>query len=106
MVLKYEDIVPTNPAPGITRRILARGGQLMGVKADFAKGAVGEAHRHPHEQISYILAGSFEFEMDGKKYILHQGDTYYVAPGVLHGAVALEDSSILDLFTPQREDFL
>ena len=47
MVLKYEDILPTHPAPGITRRILAHGGQMMGVEASFEKGAVGEAHRHP-----------------------------------------------------------
>ena len=106
MVLKYEDIVPTNPAPGITRRILARGGQMMGVEASFAKGAVGELHRHPHEQISYIISGCFEYEADGQKYLLHAGDSYYVAPNVLHGAVALEEAVILDIFTPQRTDFL
>lgn len=106
MVLKYQDIIPTNPAPGITRRILARGGNMMGVEASFEKGAVGEAHRHPHEQVSYVLSGSFVYEVEGKKYILHQGDSYYVAPGELHGATALEDAVILDIFTPQRQDFL
>jgi len=29
-----------------------------------------------------------------------------VEPDVLHGATALEESVILDIFTPQREDFL
>ena len=106
MVLKYEDITPTTPEPGITRRILARGGAMMGVEASFAKGAVGSAHRHPHEQVSYILSGSFEYQVEGEKYILHKGDSYYVAPDLLHGATALEDSVILDIFTPQREDFL
>lgn len=106
MVLKYQDIVPTNPAPGITRRILARGGNMMGVEASFEKGAVGEAHRHPHEQVSYVLSGSFAYEVEGKQYILHRGDSYYVAPGELHGATALEDAVILDIFTPQRQDFL
>ena len=66
MVLKYQDILPTHPAPGITRRILAHGGQMMGVEASFEKGAVGEAHRHPHEQVSYILSGSFQYEVEGK----------------------------------------
>ena len=47
MVLKYQDIVPTSPAPGITRRILAHGGGMMGVEASFEKGAVGTIHRHP-----------------------------------------------------------
>ncbi len=106
MVLKYGDIVPTHPAPGITRRILAHGGQMMGVEASFAKGAVGEAHRHPHEQVSYVLSGSFLYEVEGERYTLHQGDSYYVAPHQLHGATALEDAVILDIFTPQREDFL
>ena len=64
MVLKYEDIQPTCPAPGITRRILAHGGGMMGVEASFQKGAVGEAHRHPHEQVSYILSGCFEYEVE------------------------------------------
>ena len=48
MVLHYDQIIPTTPAPGITRRILARGGAMMGVEASFEKGAVGAAHRHPH----------------------------------------------------------
>lgn len=106
MVLKYEDIIPSNPEPGVTRRILARGGSMMGVEASFIKGAVGSVHRHPHEQVSYIVSGSFQYEADGIKYILKAGDSYYVEPDSLHGATALEDSVILDIFTPQREDFV
>ena len=44
--------------------------------------------------------------MEEEVYELKRGDTYYVPPGVLHGATALEDAVILDIFTPQREDFL
>lgn len=106
MVLKYEDIAAVEPAPGITRRILARGGQMMGVEASFKKGAVGSIHQHPHEQVSYIVSGSFEYIADETKYLLKAGDSYYVEPNVAHGATALEDSVILDIFTPQREDFL
>ncbi len=48
---------------------------MMGVEASFLKkGAVGEAHRHPHEQVSYILSGSFQYEVEGKTYTLHKGD--------------------------------
>lgn len=106
MVLKYEDIIPTTPDTGITRRILARGGNMMGVEATFQKGAVGTVHRHEHEQVSYIVSGSFEYVADGVVYHLKAGDSYYVAPNVAHGATALEDSVILDIFSPQREDFL
>ena len=44
--------------------------------------------------------------MDGKKQILNAGDSYYVKPDTRHGVKALEDAAILDVFTPQREDFL
>ena len=78
----------------------------MAVEVSFQKGSIGEVHAHPHEQVSYVLKGSFEFELDGKKEIIKAGDSYYVLPGLMHGVVALEDSVILDIFTPQREDFL
>ena len=106
MVVKYNEIQGTDIWGGITRRILAHEGGMMIVEATFQKGAVGTAHRHPHEQVSYILSGKFRYTMDGESYILEKGDTYYVPPEVLHGAEALEDSVILDVFTPQREDFL
>ncbi len=106
MVVKYEDVAGQDIGGGITRRILAHNGNMMIVEATFEKGAVGTEHRHPHEQVSYILSGSFRYTMEGETYELKKGDTYYVPPEVLHGAVALEDAVILDIFTPQREDFL
>lgn len=106
MVVKYEDAAGQDIGGGITRRILAHSGNMMIVEATFQKGAEGTAHRHPHEQVSYILSGSFQYTMEGEVYELKKGDTYYVPPMALHGAVALEDAVILDIFTPQREDFL
>ncbi|MGE5549025.1 MAG: cupin domain-containing protein [Bacteroidota bacterium] len=93
-------------APGVSRQVLARGGGLMTVEVRFAKGVAMPPHTHPHEQVSYILAGRFEGFIGGEKTILTAGDTYYVPPDVPHTVTALEDSVILDVFTPQREDFL
>lgn len=106
MIVKNETVSLTKVGEGVNRKILASGGAMMSVEVHFEKGAIGAVHTHPHEQISYVLSGSFEFELEGKKTILHGGDTYYVEPNVPHGVVALEDSIILDIFTPQREDFL
>jgi quercetin dioxygenase-like cupin family protein len=38
--------------------------------------------------------------------VLGAGDFYYIPPGVEHGSVALEDSVVIDLFSPMRRDFL
>ena len=91
---------------GITRKVLAHGGNLMVCELHFKKGAVGKVHVHMHEQCSYIISGRFEMEIGGRKVVLGPGDSTYKEPGVLHGGVCLEEGVLLDIFTPQREDFL
>lgn len=92
---------------GVTRKILGRGGTLMMVEVTFEKGAVGPNHIHPHEQATYVAKGSFEFNIEGEKKIIKQGDSVYIPSKADHGCQALEEKSILvDIFTPQREDFL
>ncbi len=106
MIVNNESTEPVNVGPGVERKILSRGGAMMAVEFTFKKGAIGAVHSHPHEQLGYIVMGSFELEIDGKKEIVKAGDTYYTGPNVPHGVVALEDGKIFDAFTPQRGDFL
>lgn len=91
---------------GVNRKILATGGGLMTVEFRFDRGAIGALHSHVHEQVGYVVAGRFEFTLEGKMTVLEPGDSYYVPSGAVHGAKALEDGILLDVFTPQREDFL
>ena len=63
--------------------------------------------RQPHEQIGYIISGSLLFQEEGKEdKVLVTGDSYYVEPDVVHGVVALEETMLLDIFTPMRKDFV
>ncbi|WP_237389723.1 cupin domain-containing protein [Bacillus sp. USDA818B3_A] len=102
---KNEQIV--DAGEGVKRKLLGRGGTLMMAEVSFQKEAIGAIHSHPHEQVSYIVQGSFEFHLDGKVQRVVKGDSVYVPSNTLHGVKALEDNSIiLDVFTPQREDFV
>ena len=91
---------------GVNRRILAHGGTMMAVEVNFTKGAVGPMHSHPHEQLTCVLSGRFSFTIDGVTKEVSAGDTLYKKPHVEHGCVCLEAGTLLDTFTPQREDFL
>ena len=107
MFVANHEIKKEPAGQGATRKILGRGGNLMMVEVTFAKDAVGALHAHPHEQVSYIGHGSFEFNLGGKKQILRRGDSVYVASGLTHGVIAREENAIIvDVFSPQREDFL
>ena len=90
----------------VSRKIRARGGQLMMVEVYFAAGACGAEHRHPHEQMSYCLDGEFVFNVDGEKATLRAGDSLYVPASALHGTTCVAAGRLLDVFTPQRADFL
>lgn len=73
--LKWE-----NPGPGIRRQIMGYDEQLMMVKVQFEKGAVGTMHEHHHSQATYVVSGKFELTIGEQKEILSAGDGYYVAP--------------------------
>ena len=93
-------------AKGVNRKILAYNENLMAVEASFDEGAVGAMHDHPHEQITYIIEGEFEFTIGDEKRIVKAGDSMYKQPNILHGATCLKAGKLLDVFTPHRADFL
>jgi len=93
--------------PGLlSRKIRARGGDLMMVEVLFETGGIGAEHRHPHEQVSYCLAGEFRFTVEGETATLRPGDSVFIPASALHGTVCARTGRLLDIFTPQREDFL
>lgn len=107
MYVENKNIELTDLGGGVVRKVLAYSENLMSVELHFDKGAIGAKHSHPHEQIGYLISGSLLFQEEGKEdKVLAAGDTYYVAPDVPHGVVALEETMLLDIFTPMRKDFV
>ena len=106
MFTLFNDTEHVELGGGVSRRILSHGEDMMAVEVCFEKGAVGAIHSHPHVQISYVLEGSFEAEINGEKRVISVGDTYYTLPDEPHGVICLEKGRLLDVFTPERKDFL
>ena len=96
----------TQVGEGVSRKILAHHGTLMMVNVEFAAGAVGARHNHPHEQVTYVAAGKFLVKIGGQEQVLEVGDSFYAPSNVDHEVKALEAGALVDIFTPQREDFL
>ena len=95
--------------PGLTRQIMCYNDDMMQVKVNFGPEMVGQRppmHNHPHTQSSVILSGKFEVQIGDEVKILGPGDAYIVAPNVPHEAYCLEAGTLIDGFSPVREDFL
>ena len=81
----HENAEPVQAGPGVVRRVLAYSKDLMCVENTFEEGAVGSLHHHPHTQITYVVSGEFEFNIDGEKKTVRAGDTMLKLDGVEHG---------------------
>lgn len=101
---KEIELNPVNE--NIERKIVAHGGDMMIVEVHFKKGAIGNLHQHIHEQVSYCISGKLEFNVNGERQVIGSGDSVFMPIDSIHGCIALEDTILLDIFTPQREDFL
>ena len=91
---------------GTSRRVLAYNEQLMIVEVNFEKGSEGSMHAHPHCQNTYVKSGRFRFTIDGESVEVGPGDTLAIPSNANHGTLCLEAGTLLDIFTPMREDFV
>ena len=99
-VISSNDAAMTSPEDGLRRQVMSYSPGMMLVRHTMCKGWVGAKHSHPHEQMVYIVRGHIVFEHDGGRFEARSGDSFLVAGDVAHQASALEDSEVLDIFTP------
>lgn len=91
--------------PGVEAQFFY-GEQLMVMRVSFMKDAVAQPHAHHHEQLSVVTKGEVEFTLGDEKKVLKAGDALSIPGNVVHSAVALVDSELIECFTPRREDFI
>ena len=99
-------VQPSFPEPGLERRVGAYNEKLFLAEHRMEKGWAGAAHSHPHDQVVYVVSGHLLVNAGDQKFEIRGGDSFIVRGGVLHQASALEESIVIDVFTPCREDYL
>jgi quercetin dioxygenase-like cupin family protein len=79
--------------PGVKRTDLQRhdlsvpGREVIQVRVDLDPGVAFPRHRHPGEEIIYVIEGSLEYEVEGKPPItLKAGDVLFIPAGTIHAA--------------------
>ncbi len=91
---------------GLKRKIMGYDDKIMLVKVHFEVGAIGIMHEHYHSQVTYIESGAFDVTIDDETKRLVGGDSFYIPPHVMHGAICRESGVLIDVFSPIREDFM
>jgi quercetin dioxygenase-like cupin family protein len=89
----------------IERRVLA-GKHGMIVWWKVKAGAHAGAHQHPHEQIVWMLKGKMDFRIGNERRSMIAGDVAVIPGDTEHEGFFSEDTEVVDIFAPPREDFL
>ena len=96
-----------NESTGSKIRMIGYGAGLMLREETFPKGTVVPFHSHYHEQMCYVASGSANCILeDGSERVLHAGECAYIGPNEKHSVIMLEETTIIDAFTPIRVDHL
>ena len=101
------DFPVVSTGENVTRQVLSENEQLMVVAFRFAaEGAEGALHNHPHIQSTYVESGRFRFTLGDEEREVGPGDSFVIPSGQTHGCICLEPGTLVDCFTPRRDDFL
>ena len=91
---------------GVTYKTLTYGAKTSLGEFHLQKGYVIPNHSHPHEQTGYMVSGKITFTIDGKDYNAEAGDSWNIPGNVEHSVKVHEDSLLIEVFSPVREDYL
>lgn len=92
--------------PGVKRRTHAHGRTMYQMVAELAAGSRMPEHQHSQEQIVHILSGRMRLIVAGVPHELKTGDSHYLASNIPHGVETIEETRVLDTFSPPRDEYL
>lgn len=90
---------------GVTYSTLSTGKKMMVTVMYYSKDAVVPAHKHPHEQAGFVVSGKIDVQIGNEKEIAAPGSSYVVPGSAEHSIEALEDSQVIDVFSPPRDEY-
>lgn len=91
--------------PGVHRRTMGTTDEVMVCEFFLQRDSVVPEHSHMNDQVGYVIYGRLEMTVNGEVYICQPGDSYAIPGGVLHQAFALQDTLVVDAFSPPRNDY-
>jgi quercetin dioxygenase-like cupin family protein len=80
--------------------ISVAGNEAVQVRVDFNPGASAVNHKHPGEEIAYVLEGTLEYQLEGREPItLKAGESLFIRSGVAHSAKNVGEGKASELAT-------
>ena len=93
--------------PGIDRVTMSYNDDNMLCYFYLAEGTGLPLHTHLAAQNGFVISGRIRFFREsGESFVAGPGDGYIFESNEAHGSEILEDSEIIECFTPMRPDYV
>jgi quercetin dioxygenase-like cupin family protein len=100
------EATPVEVFPGVIRRTLSGGERTTLCEITLYKDAVVPLHSHEDEQTGYVMRGRMIFKIGDEEREVGAGVGYLALSNVPHTLTALEDSVVIEVFSPPRKGYL
>ncbi len=106
MFYKRDETGYQTPVEGVRQKTIAYGARTLMTEFRIARGGQIPSHRHDQEQTGYVVTGNIRLRVGAAERACLPGDAWCIPGGVLHAAEALEDTVVIEVFSPVRKDYL
>jgi unsaturated pyranuronate lyase len=102
---RWTDIPNESITPFINRRFITAD-RVTVAQFELKQGGVVPRHGHEQEQMTCVLRGRLKFVMGGQELLAGPGEVVQIPGSVEHEVHVLEDASVIDVFSPIRQDWI
>ena len=102
---RWTDLPTKSITESIDRKYFT-GDRVTVARFELRRGGVVPRHAHDNEQVSCVLTGSLKFQFDEREVIVGPGEVMQIPGGIAHAVTVLEDTVVIDVFSPVRQDWI
>jgi quercetin dioxygenase-like cupin family protein len=102
---RWSDIAPEEITPEISRRFIT-GDRVTVARFELKRGGVVPMHSHLSEQVTFVISGALKFTMEGRQLVVKSGEVLQIPGNVPHEVEVVEDTLVVDVFSPVRQDWV
>jgi quercetin dioxygenase-like cupin family protein len=102
---RWDEVRAERVSPHVLRRYISTD-RLTVAQFHLDGGGVVPRHSHENDQITCVLSGALRFTWPGGTADVRAGETARIPAHVEHAVEVLEDSIVIDVFTPVRSDWI
>jgi quercetin dioxygenase-like cupin family protein len=103
--IRWDEVAREQLSPQLQRQFFTAGGVTV-ARFHMRQGLQIPTHHHESGQITNIVHGAVRMWVEGNEYLLREGDIICIPGGTPHHTQVLEDTIVLDVFSPPRTDWL